>query len=280
MSPFTTWLCPAPAAGTSEAAGCVGQNQSNSCCDSFHRSVADEDFAAACLGLQPRTQSQQGLSPLTRDRWHMVECLLGGTRPARAKRNKSPTSPVETPISMRMRKTIKPLLPRVLSASEVDSEHRDVFNSFDSGALRTAAAATHAATPHTAAAILDMDGLADTFARKIPVRAKGMQHFTDEEERRHEARWSDASDKSAAGTPRSSAGREWGPESSRGASVSVDAAALARDILADEAALFSCSGSKMKTVWPASFVSAPVLKAHIKPSRHVSRLLHASLVQS
>ena len=112
------------------------------------------------------------------------------------------------------------------------------------------------------------DGLAEKF--KIRVHAKGMPHFTDEEECRHDARWRDASDKvcSAAGTP-----RRQSLESRTGASV--EATDEARDIFVDEEALFSNSDSKM---W-RSFVSAPVKQTHIKPSRHVSRLLLSSLLK-
>ena len=211
--------------GTSQAAGCVGQHQRDSFCDSFHRSVADEDFSAACLGLQPRTQ-HTAVSPT------------------------SSKSPVETPTSMRMRRSIKRLLPRVCSvplAPEADSEHHDV------------PLVDASSQPET-------DGLAEKF--KIQVHAKGMPHFTDEEECRHDARWRDASDKvcSAAGTP-----RRRSLESRAGASV--EAAGEARDIVVDETALFTLfnnSDSKM---------SAPLPQTHIKPSRHVSRLLLSSLLQ-
>ena len=77
------------------------------------------------------------------------------------------------------------------------------------------------------------------------------QRFTDEEERRHDVRWSDASDKSAAGTPRR---RSF--ESSIG--DSVGAAVVASDIVVDEAVLFRNADSKMMTVRPATFVSAPL----------------------
>ena len=219
----------APGGGASKAAGFVGQQKSDSFCDSFHRSVADEDFSAACLGLQPRTQRAVSPTP--------------------------PNAPVETPTSIRMRRTIKRLLPRVCSvplAPEADSRHHEV--------------------PRMVAwSQPETDGLAEKF--KIRVHAKGMWHFTDEEECRHDALWRDESDKvcSAAGTP-----RRRGCKSSKGASV--ETAAEARAIFVDEAALFSNSDSKMKTAWP-SFVSAPLPLTHIKPSRHVSRLLLSSLLQ-
>jgi hypothetical protein len=242
MSPSTPPLRPAaaPVPGTRQAAGCVGRHQH----DSFHQSVADEDFASACLGLQPRTQRVP--SPASRDRWRMIESFRGGARPTRRvsrTTSKSPTSPVETPRSMHMRRTIERLLPRVPSAPEADSQNHEV--------------------PRVVAwSQPETDGLAEIF--KIQVHAKGIQHLTDEEECRHDAR--DASDKvcSAAGTP-----RRWSFESSTRASV--EAAAVARDIFVDEAALLSNSNSKMKT--------ATMPQTHIKPLRHVSRLLLSSLLQ-
>ncbi len=105
-----------------------------------------------------------------------------------------------------------------------------------------------------------------------PPQTPSAQRFTDEEERRHDTRWSGASDKSAAGTPRR---RSF--ESIIG--DSVEAAVVASDIVVDEAALFSNPDSKMMTVWPATFVSAPLPQTHIKLSRHVSRLLLSSLLQ-
>jgi hypothetical protein len=151
---------------------------------------------------------------------------------------------------MRMRRSIKRLLPRVCSvplAPEANSQLHEV--------------------PHVVATSQpETDGLAEKF--KIQVHAKGMPHFTDEEECRHNARWRDASDKvcSAAGTP-----RRRSLESRTGASV--EAAGEARDIFVDETALFTLfnnSDSKM---------SAPLPQTHIKPSRHVSRLLLSSLLQ-
>ena len=115
---------------------------------------------------------------------------------------------------------------------------------------------------------MGMRAPAATFGRSFD----SPQRFTDEEERRHHVRWSDASDKSAAGTPRR---RSF--ESSIG--DSVGAAVVASDIVVDEAVLFSNSGSKMMTVRPATFVSAPLPQTHIKSSRHVSRLLLSSLLQ-
>ena len=241
-------MCPSTPP-SSVAAHREGQHQGEGVSDSFQRrsSVADEDFAAACRGLQPKPR--EPLSPVARDRWRMIEYLGGGARQTRSptRRAESPTSPEETPISMRMRKTINRLLPRVPSAPQ-------------------AAAKCHAMlqvdAPLRVPSLPERDRDADKC--NIQPHAPGMRHWTDEEEREHVARLSDASDRSAAGTPRSKAG-------ACGAKSSTDACE-------DDDKMEPKLLKGMKTVWPASFGAAPLPQTHIKPSRHVSRLLHSSLL--
>ncbi len=244
-------MCPStpPSSATAHR---EGLHQGEGVSDSFHRrsSVADEDFVAACRGLQPKPR--EPLSPVARDRWRMIEYLGGGARqtraPTRPVRAESPTSPEETPISLRMRKTINRLIPRLSSTPEAASECHAV---------------PQVDAPLRAPSVPER--VRDAEKCNIQPHATGMPHWTDEEEREHVARLSDASDRSAAGTPRSKAG-------ARGVKSSADACE-------DNDKMETKLLKGMKTVWPASFGASPLPQTHIKPSRHVSRLLHSSLLQ-
>jgi len=90
----------------------------------------DEDFASACRGLkQAAAAAAAAESAVTtagawwsgRNRRCMVECLARTSSPEHmlaTRRAESPSSPVETPTSMRMRKVIKERIPRVPSLPE------------------------------------------------------------------------------------------------------------------------------------------------------------------
>jgi hypothetical protein len=79
----------------------------------------EDDFALACRGLRPDKQTPK--EARGRDRWRVIECLARTSSPLRraqlpqADLPGTPT-PVETPLSIRMRKIIHQRIPRVPSA--------------------------------------------------------------------------------------------------------------------------------------------------------------------